>query len=336
MPRSTAPRLATARRSTILRIAGGLAAIVVVWQVGRQLAGQLRALAAHPIATHPHWALVAASGALFLLAHATLVESWRTVLSCWDARLPFWSAARIWSVSNLGKYLPGKVWQIGAMGAMARELHVSPLAASGSAILGALVNILAGLVVGVVAGRDLLQPLLGGRASAAYAAIAVSLALLVAAPWAVPRVAPLIARLVRRPLAIALPARAVVYSLVGNLTAWLIYGAAFQLFVAGILGHATGGYLHYLAAYTISYVFGYLLLFAPAGLGVREWAMNSVLISAALMTAPEAALVTVLSRVWLTLLEVTPGFLFWALHAARRPPSPELSDVPTRQDTRGA
>jgi hypothetical protein len=36
------------------------------------------------------------------------------------------------------------------------------------------------------------------------------------------------------------------------------------------------------------------------------------------------------SRVWLTLLEVVPGFVFWT-HAAvnRRPPTRDPSDVPT-------
>ena len=62
------------------------------------------------------------------------------------------------------------------------------------------------------------------------------------------------ARLTGRSLQTTLPVRAVVYCLVGNLIAWLVYGAAFQLLVLGILGAATGGYLEYLAAYTISYL----------------------------------------------------------------------------------
>jgi uncharacterized membrane protein YbhN (UPF0104 family) len=98
----------------------------------------------------------------------------------------------------------------------------------------------------------------------------------------------------------------------------------------GLLGGAAGGYAEYLAAYTISYLVGYLALFAPAGLGVREGAMVTVLAYAGLATRPQAALVALASRVWLTLLEVVPGFLFWA-HAAvrRRPPTTDPSDVPT-------
>jgi hypothetical protein len=112
--------------------------------------------------------------------------------------------------------------------------------------------------------------------------------------------------------------------------AWLIYGAAFRLLVHGLLGAAPGVYSEYLAAYTISYLFGYLAFFAPAGVGVREYFMFNVLALAGLASAPQAALVTIASRIWLTLLEITPGFLFWAHHRARRRlPTIDASDAQT-------
>lgn len=286
--------------------------------VGRNLGEGLRGLRAHPLPEHPRWGLIALSGVLFLAAHAVLVQTWRSVLACWDARLPFWSAARIWSVSNLGKYVPGKIWQIGAMSAMSRELGVSPVAASGSAMLGTLVNVIAGFAVSLLSGRALLERTRPGWGALATLIVVAAGGALLLAPVIVPRLAPLAARLAGRSLQTTLPVRAVVYSLAGNIIAWMIYGLAFQLLVLGILGTATGGYPEYLAAYTLSYLFGYLAFFAPAGVGVREFFMMRVLAVAGLASAPQAALVTVVSRIWLTLLEVTPGFLFWAHHRARR------------------
>jgi hypothetical protein len=276
------------------------------------------------------WAAIALSGVVFLAAHAVLVQTWRSVLGCWEARLPFWTAARIWSVSNLGRYLPGKIWQIGAMGAMARDVGVSPIAASGSAILGTLVNIVAGFVVALLGGRALLERSSNGHGTIAIVFVLLAAAALLGAPALVPRMAPWLGRLTGRPVTARLPTRAVVYALLGNLAAWLLYGAAFQMFMVGLLGGDAGGYAEYLAAYTISYLVGYLALFAPAGIGAREGAMVTVLVYAGLATRPQAALVALASRVWLTLLEVVPGFLFWA-HAAvrRRPPTIDPSDVPT-------
>ena len=306
-----------------------LAAVVIVL-VGRELLHDVRELRAHPATIAPDWSLILFSGALFLCAHAVLVQTWRSVLACWDARLPFWTAARIWSVSNLGRYVPGKIWQIGAMGAMAREEGVSPIAASGSAILGTLVNIVAGFVVALLGGRALLERSSNGHGTLAIVIVVLAAAALLAAPALLPRIAPWIGRTVGRPVQASLPTRAVVYALIGNVIAWLLYGAAFRFFASGVLGAAAGGYAEYLAAYTISYLVGYLALFAPAGLGVREGAMVTVLVYAGLATRPQAALIALVSRIWLTLLEVVPGFLFWA-HAAvrRRPPTTDPSDVPT-------
>lgn len=306
-----------------------LAAIVIGF-VGYHLARDLRELRMHPVPSDPRWSWIALSGVVFLCAHAVLVQTWRSVLSSWDARLSFWSAARIWSVSNLGRYLPGKIWQIGAMAAMSREVGISPVAASASAILGTLVNVLAGFVVALIGGRALLEQSSQGRGTMAILFVVVGSLALLAAPVVLPRIAPLVGRALGRPLTATLPPRAVAHALAGNVIAWLLYGAAFQLFMSGILGRSTGGYPAYLAAYTISYLVGYLALFAPAGLGVREGTMVTVLTFAGLATAPQAALIALTSRVWLTLLEIVPGFLFWA-HASmrRRPPTTDSPDVTT-------
>jgi hypothetical protein len=322
--------LAAPRANPLFRAAGWVLAAIVVVFVGRLLLHDLGELRGHPLPSNPDWAMIALSGILFLCAHAVLVQTWRSVLGCWDARLPFWTAARIWSVSNLGRYLPGKIWQIGAMGAMARDVGVSPIAASGSAILGTLVNIVAGFGVALVGGRALLERSSSGHGDLAIAFVVVGVAALLAAPALLPRLAPWIGRVAGRPVEASLPTRAVVYALAGNVLAWLLYGVAFRLFMIGLLGGAAGGYAEYLAAYTISYLVGYLALFAPAGIGVREGAMVTVLVYAGLATRPQAALVALASRVWLTLLEIVPGFLFWA-HATvrRRPPTTDPSDVPT-------
>ena len=286
--------------------------------VSRNLAKALAQLREQPLRGHPQWITIAASGAVFLLAHGVLVMTWRMVLSCWGDRLPFWSAARVWSVSNLGRYVPGNIWTIGAMGAMARELDVSPIAASGSALLGTLVNIAVGFVVALVSGHALLLTQVAAPLRTFTVAVILAAAgSLLLLPFAIPRVAGVAGRMTRRPLQATLPMRAVVYSLIGNVIAWLVYGAAFQLFVAGVLGRSTGGYLSYLAAYTSSYLIGYIFLFAPAGVGFRETAMLELLQVAGLASRPEAALVTVTSRIWLTLLEVVPALLFWTHHRMR-------------------
>ena len=126
-------------------------------------------------------------------------------------------------------------------------------------------------------------------------------------------------RFTGRDLAIAaIPHRAIYLSLAGNIIAWLLYGAAFQLFVRGVIGPAPGSYADYVTAYAWPYVLGYLVLVAPGGIGVRDGALALALTALGITTPPQAALIMVTSRLWLTVLELFPGLAF-VVAGARAP-----------------
>ena len=153
MPVSTDRFLSGKQRKTALRVAGWILAVAVVVFVSRSIVDGLRDLANDPMPRHWRWDIIAASGALSLVGHVVLVQTWRSMLGCWGEHLPFWSAARVWSVSNLGKYVPGKVWQIGAMSAMSQELGISPIVAPAAALLSTLVSLITGSVVALASER---------------------------------------------------------------------------------------------------------------------------------------------------------------------------------------
>src|SRR5206468_9966973 len=99
-------------------------------------------------------------------------------------------------------------------------------------------------------------------------------------------------------------------SFIGNVIAWLLYGVAFALFARGVLGSSQGTLTAYVAVYALSYLVGYLVLFAPAGAGFREAAMVVLLPAAHLANPTQALVLAITSRLWLTILEITPGALF--------------------------
>lgn len=268
---------------------------------------------------------------LVLTTYALLIQLWRIVLDRWGGHLRFIDAARIWSVSNLGKFLPGRVAQIGAMAYMSRAQDVSAVAATGSSILNVLINIAAGLVVALVAGSRFLEREYPGKQPVAIALVAVAAAGLAALPWLLPRASSLAARLLRRPLErpVTIPASAIWITVAGNVVAWILYGVAFRLFTQGVLGFASGDVAGYIAAYSVSYILGYIAVLAPAGIGARELALATAMVGLGLSNKAEAALVVIASRLWLTVLEVLPGLVFLALAALRRrSPSPS-GDAPT-------
>jgi len=310
----------TGRRGKLFLAAQIAAAAIVAFFVVRALAGQWAAFRETPLVARPQWWAIGVSGVIVLGVYALLIQTWRVLLVEVGENLPFWRAARIWSVSNLWRYVPGKLWQIGAMSGLARREQVSAAAAAGSAVLSTVINIAMGLLLVLILGwrwLDLIRP------NARVVAIALVLAAaagLTTLPFVLGRVGQWASRLTGRELQLgAPPARTVAVAAVGNLVAWLMYGIAFMWMVRGVIGDAAGATWQYVAVYAASYVVGYLILFAPGGIGPREGVMVALLTSLELATPKQALLIAGASRVWLTILEIAPGVLFLARDVSRRP-----------------
>ena len=300
-----------------------VAAAIVVFFVGRAIASQWTAFQSTPLEAHPRWWAIAISGAIVLGVYALLVQTWRVLLVEAGESLAFWRAARIWCVSNLWRYVPGKLWQIGAMSGMAKRERVSATAAAGAAVLSTILNIASGLAVVLVLGWRWLDLISPNARGVAIALIVLAVAGLLALPFVLARFSVWVARLSGRDVQLgAPPARTVIVATIGNVVAWLLYGVAFMWLVRGVIGDAPGATWQYIAVYTASYVVGYLILIVPGGIGPREGVMIALLPSLGLATPKQALLIAGASRVWLTILEIVPGVLFLAQDFARRPKLP--------------
>jgi hypothetical protein len=266
----------------------------------------------------PSWGPLLGSGLIVFVAYAVLIQTWRLTVQAWGAELSPGSAARIWFVSSLGKYLPGKYWSIAAMGALAHAEGVSAVAAVGSSLVVQLVNIVTGFAVVAVTGTRVVD--LPVTAGIALAALALSL---VAAPRALPLAVSTLNRLLGRSMAVPhLPPRALWWAVCGTTLAWLLYGLAFQMFAHGIsAGAGAGAYRAWAASFVASYLVGFIAVFSPGGLGVREVALAEALQRTGLATGALVALLVAGSRIWLTLLEIIPGVLFLLVRPASRPTS---------------
>jgi len=309
-------------RAKVLRIVQAAFVVAVLWFAASLLATQWAAVGALRATLHPAWSRILLSGLIVFVSYAVLIATWRATVEAWGERIGIADASRIWFVSNLGRYVPGKVWQIGAMGVMAQRVGVSPAAAVGSALVVSLVHVLVGFAVVAATGRELLT----GVATAGTLlplVLAVLAAAVVGAPWLLPPALRVLSRVTGRDVVMPpLPPRAIWIAAVGSATAWLLFGLAFRELAGALLGATTGDAAAYVAVFTLSYLLGFVALFAPGGIGVRELSMAALLVSASLATAPEAALLVVASRLWLTILEVLPGALFLAWSPRRPAPIP--------------
>jgi uncharacterized membrane protein YbhN (UPF0104 family) len=259
--------------------------------------------------------LVLLSVVITLTMYALLILAWRLFLGDWGQRLKPWTAARIWTVANLGKYIPGKVWAIAGLALMAQKQGIAAWAATASAILLQALAVGSGVIVVAVAGTGVLAerhpwtvPALW--ALAALSAIAVSL--LVS-----PGINRMVTRRVLRREDIGSPSPGtVLFGILVNLLAWAGYGCAFWLLQRGTIPSASLSLSTAIGAFTASYLAGLLFLLAPGGLLVREGVL--VLMLQGSIGLGAAGALAVASRLMLTLTEVGVAVPFLVLSTERR------------------
>jgi hypothetical protein len=284
-----------------IRVALGVVGLAIVAFAARSLVRNWEELRSQPLdwRVEPGWLVL--SALVVWAMYALLIAAWRGVLAGWGQRLDGWTAGGIWTVSSLGKYLPGKVWAVAGMALLAQRAGVPPWAATGSAVVMQGLAIGTGAAVAGLTGREAIE--------AAHPGARAVLGLLVAG--AVLGVAlllwpPFLRRLLRllAPDAEArgAPAAAGIgFGIAANLVAWLGYGVALWLLARGLLPGAGLDPLLAVAVFTASYLAGFLALFAPGGLGVRE-ALFIIMLQGPLGIGAATAL-AIASRVLLTITE---------------------------------
>jgi hypothetical protein len=315
----------TSPRRRVWRVVQVALAAIVIALVARKIIAEWGAVRLALDQARPNWLALAASGAVVLATYALLIETWRVLLRGWQHEIPFLDAARIWTISNLGKYLPGKVWSITALVVMTREYGVSGAEGAAASVLLTLINTIVGFVVAIVAGASLLK--LPPALVIVMAAMAVAV---LASPSVLPRLGVLAGKVFKREIVLRPLAHRVLLT-AGALTAvaWVMYGVAFWMFTKGVLGSAPGALRNYIAVFAGSYLLGFVAIFVPAGAGVREGAMSVALQRAGFAIGP-AYLLVVASRLWLTALEVIPPLIFLAFVRRRRLSIDEKEHSPTR------
>ena len=289
-------------------------AAVVLFFAARSLATQWDKVGSRLTHIQFGWQWIAAATALVFVTYALLIEGWRRVLGAWDSHLPFRQASRIWFLSNLGKYVPGNIWSLTAMGVMAKKRGMSAIAAAGSSVIMQMVSLATGTAIVMVTSAKLLgQPLLVG------AAVLILAIVLLSAPKFLPPLAVWVGTLIGRDIAPpSVPAASIWTAAVASTLSWLFYGVAFQLFVRGLLGAAPGEISSYVAVYTAAYILGFISPIAPAGLGVREFTLAAFMTQLGLANEVDAALVAIAARLWLTVVELIPSGLYIAAGARRK------------------
>ncbi len=284
--------------------------VLVTWFILERTGLSLKALGSlDPSAWVPDVPLLLAACVLLVAGYGFSAALWgRLVVDLGGPRLPVADAVRLFMIANLGRYVPGKVWQIAGLAVLARRKGIPAVTATGAAVLGQGIALLGATAVGLGA-------LLGGSPSMrrwGWAGLVMLLTgvALVAMPGVFKWAAGLWFRLARQePPAGLRSVHALQWLLLYALN-WTLYALAFGV-LAAAFGHRDD-LVMVGSAFAAAYVVGYVLIFAPAGIGVREGAIVALLTPS--MGAASAGALAVIARVWTTVVELVPAAAFWIRH----------------------
>lgn len=212
------------------------------------------------------------------------------------------TSVRIYMVSNLGRYVPGKLWQIAGVAILARRVGVSPAISAGAAVLGQGVALAGASVVGSLA-------FAGAEGRVRWLGMALLLGVvlflvLTGVPAFFRRVVRLAYRLVREVPPEGLDARRTFgIRWLGLYAAnWAVYALAFWGLARSLRMDIHP--LEAAPAFAAAYVLGYVALFAPAGVGIREGFLVAFLQP---VVGTGALVLALVARLWTTLVEVAPA-----------------------------
>jgi uncharacterized membrane protein YbhN (UPF0104 family) len=265
--------------------------------------------------------VLVASFAFLLLLHLPLNGlAWHRILAATGGRISWLHATAILSVAQIGKYAPGKVWfTLGRMAMAEREgvsqdrTMVSVLVEVGFALLAAVA--LLGLAVLLIP-RSLLHP-------------AVYWLFLLAPATAAATYPPLLNRILsfaltrlRRPVFRLEMSYLQILGTVGlYLLDWLIQGLGCFILINSFYPLPLGKLPVLLGGYAMSWMLGFLVLVAPAGLGVREGIYTIILRT--VMPEPVAIISALITRVWMTVSELVMAGVCLPVVLRRRKNAPQ-------------
>lgn len=262
---------------------------------------------------------LAASVLVLIGAMAWGVFVWNRVLGRFEApRLRLRTLLWVWFLSNLARYVPGKIWQLVGAVQLGRRAGLEPSVLLTSLVIHTALTLVSAALVSLLALPTLFREagILGGAVVTAAAASGLVL------------VHPAVLNLGLRIIPDRLAAAGLVWTgswadgvrLLGlSAIAWLIYGAAFVLFADALVGIPLEIAPALIAANALAFLIGYLVFVAPGGLGAREAAL--ALLLGPLGSLGVAAVIALAFRLWLIVAELVGAGLV-ALLPGNPPPQP--------------
>jgi len=255
----------------------------------------------------PAYLVLSFAAALFSLF--LFSSTWSLIVGGFGHRLRLPVAFKISYISNLGRYLPGKIWQLFGIIYYAGLYGLSPEKATASFIISQIFMSASSFLILAIAAQ--IEPLiiidqirvLGDSFAYLFTALMVIISLsIIIWPNRILSVCNYILRKLSRPeLTFSMDKRVAPLVFVGYCVAWIFYGGAFWLLIESLAPQQNLSLISAIGIFAGAYQIGYLVLFAPGGFGPREWMMSQMLMPFLPGIAP---VIAILSRLWTIVIDI--------------------------------
>jgi len=239
---------------------------------------------------------------IFFAGYVLLAWIWARVLRLTGHPVSFGAAWDTYFIGNLGKYIPGKVWTIALTAYMSEKHHVPGVTAGTASVFAQAYSIISSLVI-FTSFFIFYRYALNGIKLDWTAPIFVLVLLIFLAPKNLERALNfLLVKLKRKPCSLGLDTAGAVKIMFFYLLSWLVFGVAFWIFVLAVTDDHSLHLFFMTGVFAVSNVIGFLAVFVPGGLGVREGIIAILL--AGYVPAGVGILVAFLLRLLTTFVEL--------------------------------
>jgi uncharacterized membrane protein YbhN (UPF0104 family) len=222
---------------------------------------------------------------------------------------------KIWFVSNIGKYLPGKIWTVVGMIYLLEKEGVPKRNGLATSILGQALSVLSAFILSfILLGFTLYEKIFSKNPVVFFLAILFSIAVLIIVAY--PRLLEIsinlgLSLVKKERINLELKSRDLLLYLGYYTFSWFLFGLAFMVFIKSISQVPWNLYFNLTGAFAFSLTIGFLAVFVPGGLGVREGIL--VLLLSLYFPLPVATLISIFSRLYISIVELGGFLVSWAI-----------------------
>ncbi len=249
-----------------------------------------------------------------LITFSIMATVWKKVIGTFGYNLRIRDAFRIVYLSDLGRYIPGKIWQLFGVLYLAKQKGIPPEQAGASFALVQMFAIPASFLVFVICAQ--IEPallidhigLLGEKASYFITGSMIVVCLiLIFWPSKILKIGNWILRRLKRPeVEFRLDKKVAMIIFLGYCIGWTCYGTAFWLFIKAVTVESDISPVVCIGLFNAAYQIGYLTLVAPGGFGPRELVMGTMLTP---FVGPIGPAIAIAARLWAIVIEAMAALI---------------------------